>query len=89
MKAFVDLPVEDQAVTVLVQLLEDVALGRRTMAGVEAHMGDLFNLVSEAFDVPVKEVQLVAEKVAKYGITMLPGYQEVPNGAIEGTASRN
>lgn len=80
-KAFIDLPLQDQAAIVLIQLLEDVALHKRTMAGVEAHIMDLFNHVSDAFNVPAKEVKLVTDKVATYGITMLPGYEEPEDGA--------
>ena len=76
MKAFIDLSLEDQAVIVLVQILDDVAAGKRTQAGIEHHLGDLYNLVGAAFDVSTKEVQKVTEAVAKYGVRMLPAYEE-------------
>ena len=92
MKAFVDLSIEDQASVVLTTLLDDVAHNRRTMAGIQHHMGDLYNLLSEHFDVSIKEVQKVTEAVAKYGIRMLPGYKEedtdggTEGGGVEGRA---
>jgi hypothetical protein len=89
MKAFVDLPLEDQASIVLTQILEDVALGKRTMAGVQSHIADLFNLVGDAFNVPASEVKLVTDKVASYGVTLLPAYQEEDDGPQQGPAEGN
>lgn len=76
MNAFIDLNLEDQAAVVLIQLLDDVASGRKTMAAIEHHMGDLYNLLGKSFDCSAKEVTTVTAAVAKYGIRMLPGYKE-------------
>ena len=43
------------------------------MQKVEHHVAELFNLLSEAYDIPEKEVQIVADSVARYGVQMLPG----------------
>lgn len=76
MNAFIDLKLEDQAAVVLIQLLDDVVNGRKTMAAIEHHMGDLYNLLGAEFDCSAKEVATVTAAVAKYGIRMLPGYKE-------------
>ncbi len=84
MKSFVDLPVADQAAIVLVTILEEVAMGKRTMASVAHPVSDLFHLLAESFDIPQREAQHVAAAVARHGIRVLPGYQEDPND-IRGT----
>lgn len=84
MKSFVELPVADQAAIVLVTLLEDVALGKRSMASVQYAVGDLYQLLASSFDIPAKEARQVAAAVARHGIRVLPGYQEDPND-IRGT----
>jgi hypothetical protein len=88
MRHFQDLPLPDQATIVLITLLEDIADGKRTKAGVGYHINGLFGILSDSYDVPAKEAQMVAEKVAKYGIELLPAYRpEDPNGNVEGTDS--
>jgi hypothetical protein len=73
-KAFFELSLEDQATIVLLSLLEDVANEKRTMAGVEHHVHDLYSLLSKHFDVPSQEVDMIVQAVAHRGIEMLPGY---------------
>lgn len=77
-KQFVDLTYHEQAVIVLLALLEDVATEKRTMAGIEHHIAMLFNVISEHFDLPDHEVEIVVEAVAKRGVEMLPGWK-APN----------
>lgn len=84
MKSFVALPVADQAAIVLVTLLEDVALGKRSMASVQYAVADLYQLLATSFDIPQREARQVASAVARHGIRVLPGYQEDPND-IRGT----
>ena len=84
LRKFVDLPYHEQAIIVLLALLEDVTTEKRTMAGIEHHVATLFNVVAEHFDVPDQEVEMVVDLVAKRGVEMLPGYivSEVPgNGS--------
>ncbi len=73
MKTITDLPLVDQAAVVLLTILEDIASGQRTMAGVETHVADLFNMLSASYDIPFAEVKTVADSVARYGVQMLPG----------------
>jgi len=73
-KKFIDLNYHEQAVIVLLALLEDVATEKRTMAGIEHHVSMLFNVISEHFNVSDHEVEVVVEAVAKRGVEMLPGW---------------
>jgi len=86
-KQFIDLTYEDQAMVVLLALLEDVATEKRTMAGIEHHISMLFNVISEYLDLPDHEVEIVVEAVAKRGVEMLPGYK-APN-VVQEFASGN
>ena len=80
-KQFIELTYHEQAVVVLLALLEDVATEKRTMAGLEHHISMLFNVISEHFDLPDHEVEAVVDAVAKRGVEMLPGYVgDTPSG---------
>jgi len=89
LKRFVDLTLEDQASIVLLSLLEDVANEKRTMAGIEHHVHQLYDILRDHFDVPSQEVDTVVVAVAKRGVEMLPGYVigEEDGSGTDGTTS--
>lgn len=76
MNRFMDLPLNEQASLVLLCLLEDVATEKRTMASIEYHIHDLYKIISDHYNVPDQEVNLIVEAVAKRGVEMLPGYAD-------------
>jgi hypothetical protein len=73
---FTDLSLPEQASIVLISILDDIANGKRTIAAVEAHVADLYRILTVAYNVPDQDTNLVVEAVAKAGIEMLPGYPE-------------
>jgi hypothetical protein len=79
MPAFVQLPLRDQAAIVLIQILQDVIEGRTTKAQVEYVIGELYETLSDSFDVSEREARLVTQAVAKSGVRMLPGMPQENN----------
>lgn len=73
-KSFLDLSLPEQAAIILVTIMDDVASGKRTLASVEHHIGELYEILAVAWNVPEKEVAKVAEAVASKGVEMLPAF---------------